>query len=125
MGKDSFEIFNLSGDGESLKEKPSNYVAGTVNRWSYDSIIDYRFFPSIDYPFIVFFKEVATDEEQWGNFGWWGKFASMFDPTRTPMVRHPEYKGLKSKEGQPHFMPGLFNVKEFAKQLEARGAKHL
>ena len=109
--KDSFELFNLSNSGTHLKEKPSNYVAGTVNRWKYDDIVDYGFFPSVNYPFIIYFKEVGTPKEQWGNFEYWGKLAALFDPTHTTV------------EGQPHFMPGLMDVSEFVKQMEARGVK--
>ena len=109
--KDTFEIFNLANSGEYLKEKPSNYVAGTVNRWRYDDIVDYDFFPSVNYPFIVFFKETGTPQEKWGDFGWWGKFAGLFDPS------------LHKMEGQPHFMPGLFNVPAFVEQMEKRDVK--
>ena len=111
MGKDSFELYNLSNDGQYLKEKPSNYVAGTVNRWNYKDVIDYGFFPSREYPFIVYFKETATPPEQWGGYGWWGMFASTFDPTRTKL------------DGQPHFMPALFDTEQFIKQMESHGVK--
>ena len=113
MNDDHFELFNLSNDGTYLKEKPSNYVAGTVNRWKYKDVIDYGFFPSRAYPFIVYFKETDTPKDQWGGFGWWGMFASMFDPTRSK----------KEFEGQPHFMPALFDTEEFIKQMDKHGVK--
>lgn len=52
--KDSFEFYNLK-DGE-LTQKPSNYVADTANRWKYDTIVNYGFFPSEDFPVICYFK---------------------------------------------------------------------
>lgn len=52
--KDSFEFYNLK-DGK-LTQKRSNYVADTRNRWKYDSIINYGFFPSEDFPVICYFK---------------------------------------------------------------------
>ena len=109
--EDNFELFNLSNSGKSLKEKPSDYVTGTANRWRYDDIVDYGFFPNETNPFIIYFKETATPEEQWGNFEYWGKFAALFDPTH------------KTVEGQPHFMPALMDPTEFINQMKARGVK--
>ena len=119
FGKDSFEVFNMANSGTYLKEKPSNYVKGTVNRWKYKDVVDYQFFPSKELPFIVYFKETGTDTTKWRKSNpdnlvneYWGKFAgTMLDPT-------------KGKEpGAPHFMPGLFNVKEFIEQMELNGVK--
>jgi hypothetical protein len=42
--KDSFEFYNVKGPrcdlnkGAKLVKKPSNYVAGTENRWDYDTV---------------------------------------------------------------------------------------
>ena len=52
--KDSFEFYNLKNG--KLQQKPQNYVADTRNRWKYDSIINYGFFPSEDFPVICYFK---------------------------------------------------------------------
>lgn len=111
MENDSFELFNLANSGEYLKEKPSNYVKGTINRWYYKDITDVSFWPSQQFPFIVFFKETATDRDVDGNFGWWGKFAELHDPT------------FLEVEGQPHFMPALFDVDQFVDQLAKHGVK--
>ena len=125
-GQDSFEIFNLSNNGQELKEKPSNYVLGTVNRWNYKDIVDYGFFPSVDYPFIVYFKETATAQEEWGDFGWWGRFAGgTFDPTGKKMSLSPSGGNKKAVDGQPHFMPGLFSIPEFVEQMEKHNVKRL
>lgn len=68
MEKDGFEFYNIKGpkldleNGAYLEKKPDNYVSGTRNRWTYDSIINYGFFPSLDYPVICYFKETETPE---------------------------------------------------------------
>jgi hypothetical protein len=51
--KTGFEFYNIKGPGLDLEKgawlerKPDNYVAGTQNRWTYDSVINYGFFPSV------------------------------------------------------------------------------
>jgi hypothetical protein len=111
FGRDGFELYNLANSGEYLKEKPSNYVAGTANRWRYEDMVEYGFYPSIHNPFIVYFKETATSQDQSGRFGWWGQLAQNI------------YMGNKKAAGQTHFMPALFDVTEFASQMQARGVK--
>lgn len=65
---DSFEFYNIKGpkldldNGAKLVQKPDNYVSGTINRWKYDTIINYGFFPSLDFPVICYFKETETPE---------------------------------------------------------------
>ena len=67
--KDSFEFYNVKGPkcdlnkGAKLVKKPDNYVAGTVNRWDYDKITNYGFFPSDEYPVICYFKECVRSCE--------------------------------------------------------------
>mmetsp|Transcript_25090 Transcript_25090/g.59604 ORF Transcript_25090/g.59604 Transcript_25090/m.59604 type:complete len:271 (+) Transcript_25090:165-977(+) len=107
--KDGFEFFNVKGPGldyeggkAELVRKPDNYVAGTHNRWKYDSIINYGFFPSEDFPVICYFKETQTPEWKWSR--WFAAFDSY-------------------GRGQPHFFPGICNVHEIKKQFEARGVK--
>ena len=66
--KDGFEFYNIKGhkldldNGARLEKKPDNYVSGTQNRWKYDTIINYGFFPSLEYPVICYFKETETPE---------------------------------------------------------------
>lgn len=66
--KDAFEFYNIQGKGLDLEKgaklvkKPDNYVSGTRNRWKYDKIINYGFFPSMDFPVICYFKETETPE---------------------------------------------------------------
>jgi hypothetical protein len=65
--KDAFEFYNLKdrGNGPQLEAKRNNYVADTKNRWKYDSIINYGFFPSEQFPVICYFKETETPEWKW------------------------------------------------------------
>jgi hypothetical protein len=106
--KDGFEFYNIVGKGLDLEKgaklvrKPDNYVSGTRNRWKYDKIINYGFFPSLDFPVICYFKETETPKEQWNK--WFAAFDSY-------------------QRGQPHFFPGICNVYEFKKQMELRGVK--
>lgn len=106
--KDAFEFYNIKGpgldleNGGYLEEKPANYVAGTPNRWKYDAITNYGFFPSEEFPVICYFKETETPEWKWNR--WFAAFDS--------------YGG-----GQPHFFPGICNIKQFKSQMEARGVK--
>ena len=89
--KDSFEFYNIKGpkldldNGAWLQTKPDNYVVGTLNRWKYDTITNYGFFPSLEYPVICFFKETETDESKWNR--WFAAFDGY-------------------GRGQPHFFPG-------------------
>jgi len=107
--KDSFEFYNVRGprldyeNGKAeLVRKPDNYVSGTRNRWKYDTIINYGFFPSEDFPVICYFKETETPEWKWNR--WFAAFDSY-------------------RNGQPHFFPGICNVKKFKEQMELRGVK--
>lgn len=106
--KDAFEFYNIKGphldlnNGAWLERKPANYVAGTLNRWKYDTIINYGFFPSEEYPVICYFKETETPEWKWSR--WFAAFDSY-------------------NRGQPHFFPGIVNVHQFREEMEKRGAK--
>eukprot|EP00546_Thalassionema_frauenfeldii_P010586 CAMPEP_0178918178 /NCGR_PEP_ID=MMETSP0786-20121207/13681_1 /TAXON_ID=186022 /ORGANISM="Thalassionema frauenfeldii, Strain CCMP 1798" /LENGTH=256 /DNA_ID=CAMNT_0020591857 /DNA_START=53 /DNA_END=823 /DNA_ORIENTATION=- len=104
--KDGFEFYNIKGPsldfakGAYLDKKPDNYVAGTRNRWKYDTIINYGFFPSLQFPVICYFKETETPEEKWDK--WFAAFDSY-------------------GRGQPHFFPGICNARQFRAEMEARG----
>jgi hypothetical protein len=105
---DGFEFYNLKGPGLDLKkgawleEKPGNFVTEARNRWKYDSIAYYEFFPNADFPVIIYMKETQTPQEQWN------KHLGVMDT---------------SGGGQPHFFPGLFNGREFKAEMEKRGVK--
>mmetsp|Transcript_24234 Transcript_24234/g.67534 ORF Transcript_24234/g.67534 Transcript_24234/m.67534 type:complete len:260 (-) Transcript_24234:259-1038(-) len=106
--RDAFEFYNIKGHkldldkGARLETKPSNYVTGSSNRWRYDSIIHYGFFPSERFPVICYFKETDTPEEQWNR--WFAAFDSY-------------------GRGQPHFFPGICDVAQFKHEMESRGVK--
>ena len=38
---------------------------GGANRWKYDSFVNWEFFPSVDLPVLVYFKETQTPQDQW------------------------------------------------------------
>lgn len=106
--RDAFEFYNIKGPGLDLDKgaklvrKPDNYVSGTRNRWKYDTIINYGFFPSEDFPVICYFKETETPEWKWNR--WFAAFDSY-------------------GRGQPHFFPGICSVRQFKEQMELRGVK--
>lgn len=106
--KDAFEFYNIKGPhldlerGAYLESKPGNYVSGTRNRWKYDSITNWEFFPSEVFPVICYFKETETPEFKWNR--WFAAFDSY-------------------GRGQPHFFPGICNVAQFKEQMESRGVK--
>jgi hypothetical protein len=107
--EEGFEFYNIKGPGLNLdkgawlEKKPGNFVTEARNRWSYDKIVDYEFFPSVDFPLIIYMKETQTPEEQWGQH------IAALDTTGG---------------GQPHFFPGLFNGREFREQMEKHGVKN-
>ena len=106
--KDGFEFKNIKGykldleQGAKLVEKPGNYVTGTKNKWHYDAITNYAFFPSFEFPVIVYFKETETSKDHWNK--WFAAFDSY-------------------QRGQPHFFPGICDVSQFREQMQARGVK--
>ena len=106
--EDGFEFYNIKGNkldldkGAYLEEKPANFENGTRNRWNYDQISTYDFFPSIAFPLLIYFKETQTAPENRG------KRITSLDPT---------------KNGQPHFFPGLVDARAFKMQMEKHGVK--
>ena len=61
--KDCFELKTVSGESEELSDSGENIVVGGANRWSYDSFVNWDFYPSVDFPILVYFKEVQTSPE--------------------------------------------------------------
>jgi hypothetical protein len=43
-----------------MPKERKNYVLGTDNTWKYDSFVNWDFFPSVDLPILVYFKETQT-----------------------------------------------------------------
>ena len=57
---EALEFYNLKSSGAKgrdaddvdprLERKPDNFAKGTPNRWKYESITGYRFYPSLETP---------------------------------------------------------------------------
>ena len=88
-----------------MTETGENFVVGGENSWTYDSFVNYDFFPSRSFPILVYFKETQTPEEQW-NIG------------PGEQANSPEAIAKGAKPGQVHFFPAIGNVKEIAKDFE-------
>ena len=103
----AFELKNVdlgSTTADVLKASGENFVVGGENRWRYDSFVNFDFFPSVEYPILVYFKENQTPEEKWGE-----------GPG-----------GLdKVGGGQVHFFPAIGNSKQLKEQFELRGCKKI
>ena len=54
-------IASSSGE-EVLEDSGENVVVGGANRWTYDSFVNWDFFPSEKFPILVYFKETQTPE---------------------------------------------------------------
>lgn len=93
----SFELKNVGSD--DLTDSGENFVVGGANRWTYDSFVNYDFFPSVEYPILVYFKETQTPQKMW-NEG-----PGEFD---------------KVGGGQIHFFPAIANVNQLKEQFELR-----
>jgi hypothetical protein len=46
-----------------LKDSGENFVVGGANRWAYTTFVDWKFFPSLDVPILVYFKEIQTKND--------------------------------------------------------------
>mmetsp|Transcript_24535 Transcript_24535/g.44273 ORF Transcript_24535/g.44273 Transcript_24535/m.44273 type:complete len:235 (+) Transcript_24535:1-705(+) len=90
--KDCFELKSVEslGSGE-LQDSGENIVVGGANRWAYSSFVNWDFYPSADFPILVYFKETQTPKED------------------------------GSEPGQIHFFPAIANVKQLKEQFELRG----
>ncbi|KAK3272910.1 hypothetical protein CYMTET_18821 [Cymbomonas tetramitiformis] len=95
----AFELL-LNGTGEDLESSGENIVVGGANRWEYSSFVNWTFFPSLEFPILVYFKETQTPEEQWNE-----------GPGQLDKVGG----------GQVHFFPALVNCQQLAEEFERRG----
>jgi len=99
------------------QEPGENVVVGGENRWSYDSFVNYEFFPKgwIDQPqgpLLVYFKETQTPSEKWNDSP--GKFANT-----------EEALAEGAKPGQVHFFPAVCNCQQLKAEWERRGCNKL
>lgn len=92
--------FELKMGGDNLQSSGENIVVGGENRWTYDSFVNWEFFPKRGLPILVYFKENQTPEEMW-NVG-----PGSLD---------------KKGGGQLHFFPAIANVEQLKEQFELRG----
>ena len=79
----------------------TNPVVGGSNSWKYDSIVDYDFLPSQNFPILLYFKETQTPKENW---------------VEIPIT-------IDKAEGQQHFLPSIASVDQLVKSFESHGIK--
>mmetsp|Transcript_38352 Transcript_38352/g.92496 ORF Transcript_38352/g.92496 Transcript_38352/m.92496 type:complete len:229 (-) Transcript_38352:388-1074(-) len=90
--KDCFELMTLDSIGsDELKDSGDNVIVGGANRWAYTSFVNWDFYPSLEFPILVYFKETQT----------------------------PQSDG--DSDGQIHFFPAIANCKQLKEQFELRG----
>ena len=80
--------------GGRLTRKPSNFVTKTENKWTYDKVTGYQFYPSIELPLICYLKETQTSER------------------------------YNIPGEQPHFFPALFVAKQFKDEMDKRNVPY-
>jgi len=110
---EAFELKSAIADPENLSETGENIVVGGKNRWTYDSFVNYDFFPKswIDQPqgpILVYFKETQTPMDKWND----GPGAK---------ANSPEALAKGAKPGQVHFFPAICNAKQIRAEFERRG----
>lgn len=104
--KDAFELKVIQGvgsdpeSGSTLSDSGENFVVGGANRWAYDKFVNWEFFPNVDFPILVYFKETQTPKEQWS-----------VGPGQLDKVGG----------GQVHFFPCIANSKQLEEQFTVRG----
>jgi hypothetical protein len=103
--------------GNDLEDTGENIVVGGENRWTYDSFVNYDFFPKgwIDRPqgpILVYFKETQTPSSEW-NTGPGAKANS------------EEAIAGGAVPGQVHFFPALCNAQQIRAEFERRGCAKL
>ena len=84
-----------------------NFAVGGENRWTYDSFVNWEFFPSVDLPILVYFKETQTPKDKW-NVG------------PGEMANSPEALAKGAVPGQVHFFPCIADAQQLKAQFEAK-----
>lgn len=92
--------FELKIGGDNLETSGENIVVGGENRWTYDSFVNWDFFPNRGLPILVYFKETQTPKDMWSTG------PGQFD---------------KKGGGQIHFFPAIANVDQLKEQFALRG----
>lgn len=115
FSEDSFE---LRSGGDALKNSGENKIVGGENVWSYDSFVNWEFFPKgwIDQPqgpILGYFKETQTPSEKWDTGP--GKIANSDE--------FIEENG--AVPGQVHFFPVLCDAQLLRSEFEKRNCAKL
>jgi Protein of unknown function (DUF3119) len=113
---EAFELRTDGGDG-NLERPGENIVVGGENRWTYDSFVNYEFYPEgwVDQPqgpILVYFKETQTPSENWSD-----------GPGKSANSEEALAKG--AKPGQVHFFPALCDCQQLKAEFERRGCAKL
>ncbi|KAL7551010.1 hypothetical protein ACHAWF_014215 [Thalassiosira exigua] len=59
-----FELkYATSTGSEELEDSDENVFVGGANRWAYASFVNWDFYPSFEFPILVYFKETQTRSE--------------------------------------------------------------
>jgi len=53
-------VVQLFSSDMRLVKTGDNFAVGGVNRWKYESIVNWEFFPSEALPILVYFKEIQV-----------------------------------------------------------------
>jgi hypothetical protein len=104
--------FELKSGGDSLETSGENLIVGGENRWTYDSFVNWDFFPKgwIDQPqgpILVYFKENQTPSDKWNEGP--GAKANSADAIA---------KGAQL--GQVHFFPAICDAKQLREEFIKR-----
>jgi hypothetical protein len=107
----AFELQNTSA------KSGENILVGGENRWTYDSFVNYDFFPKgwedqPQGPILVYFKETQTPNDKWKD----GPGASANSESALAKGAQP---------GQVHFFPALCNCPQLKAEWERRGCAKL
>jgi len=97
------KVLGLQRDKGLKPKEYTNYVLGTNNEWRYDTFVNWDFFPSIQLPILVYFKETQTPE---------------YMQTKGSLGPH---QMDRRDNGQMHWFPAFANVKQIREQFEAHG----
>ena len=97
---DSFSLVNTA-DRTSIGE---NIVVGGENDWKYSSFVNWGYYPSADFPILVYFKE-----------------------TQTPAVARVEAPDIvvDGLDGQAHYFPAIARSDKLTELFEKNNCKRL
>jgi hypothetical protein len=103
--------------GDNLEDIGENVVVGGENRWTYDSFVNWEFFPKgwVDAPqgpILAYFKETQTPQEKWNEGP--GKSANSDEAIANGAV-----------PGQVHFFPVLCDAKQLRDEFQKRNCAKL